>query len=72
MESSAREHKASSKKKEYTMDLNTVIDLIEGKIADLEARIDAGTDPTGNAVLFVKLDAYRNLLEEIEALAVPV
>lgn len=54
------------------MDLNTVIDLIEGKIADLEARIDAGTDPTGNAVLFVKLDAYRNLLEEIEALAVPV
>ena len=51
------------------MDISTVIDLVEGKIADLEARIDAGTDLNGNAVLFVKLDAYRSLLEEIEALA---
>lgn len=51
------------------MDISTVIDLIEGKIADLETSIDSGTDPAGNAVRFVKLDAYRSLLEEVKVLA---
>lgn len=51
------------------MDISAVIDLIEGKIADLETRIDSGSDPAGNAVRFVKLDAYRTLLAEVETLA---
>ena len=69
MESSAREHKASSKKKEYTMDISFVVAVIEKMISDMEARIEAADNMTSRTVLVIKLDAYKEILAEVEPMA---
>mgnify|MGYP001652559817 CR=1 FL=1 len=69
MESSAREHKASSKKKENNMDISFVIAVIEKMIADLEGRIKTEENMTSRTVLVIKRDAYKEILAEVEPMA---
>ena len=69
MELSAREHKASSKKKEHTMDISFVVAVIEKMIADLEVRIEAADNMTSRTVLVIKRGAYKEVLAEVEPMA---
>ncbi len=69
MESSAREHKASSKKKEYIMDISFVVAVIEKMISDLDNRIDTEDNLTTRTVLVIKRDAYKEVLAEVEPMA---
>jgi hypothetical protein len=70
MESSAREYSAPGKRKqEHIMDIAFAIAVIEEKIKNIEARIEAEADPTGRAVLCIKADAYREILAEVEPMA---
>lgn len=69
MELSAREHKASSKKKEHTMDISFVVAVIEKMISDLNNRIDTEDNLTTRTVLVIKRDAYKEVLAEVEPMA---
>lgn len=69
MELSAREHKASSKKKEHTMDISFVVAVIEKMISDLDNRIDTEDNLTTRTVLVIKRDAYKEVLAEVEPMA---
>lgn len=51
------------------MDIAFAIAVIEEKIKNIEARIEAEADPTGRAVLCIKADAYREILAEVEPMA---
>lgn len=51
------------------MDVAFAIAVIEKMIADVETRIEFSEDLSGKAVLYVKLEAYKEILKEIEPMA---
>jgi hypothetical protein len=71
MESSGQGVKGSrQEQKEYTMsnEIANIIEKIENKIADKKAKIATETDAAAVAVLYVKIAAYEEILEDIKAM----
>ena len=69
MESSGQGVKGSrQEQKEYTMsnEIANIIEKIENKIADKKAKIATETDAAAVAVLYVKIAAYEEILEDIK------
>lgn len=51
------------------MDISFVVAVIEKMISDMEARIEAADNMTSRTVLVIKLDAYKEILAEVEPMA---
>jgi hypothetical protein len=50
-------------------EIAAIIEKIENKISDKKAKIATETDAAAVAVLYVKIAAYEEILEDIKAMA---
>jgi hypothetical protein len=51
------------------MDISFAVAVIEKMISDVEARIKVEDNMTSRTVLTIKLDAYKEVLAEVEPMA---